>query len=119
MLAFVSCCPSLASLSRGFAKATAARLRSLGISRRAAPDIIDARLRTCSRCPLAVVHKGATYCGTPLLQKLVRQPEIDGCGCPLSKKAADPDEHCPIDAVHSASRRDRGGCSCKWCHGRL
>lgn len=110
-----SCCQSLASLSRGFAKATAARLRNLGIARRAAPDVLETRLRTCAGCPLAVVHRGATYCGTPLLRKLVRQPEVDGCGCPLSKKAADPAEHCPIDARHAASRRTAAGCSCKWC----
>lgn len=138
MPTLVSCCHSLASLSRGFAKATAARLRALGVARRADPGTVAARLRVCSACPLAVVYRGATYCGPPLLRKVAREPAIDGCGCPLASKAADPGEHCPVDAglpparpgrkgdvaLSSAARTettrpraaDRGaGCSCKWC----
>ncbi len=103
----------LVSLSRATVKAGAARLRSLGLL----PVRIDwaARASVCERCPMRVVQCGVSYCGTPFLRMPLRDPVVDGCGCPTREKARDPREHCPIDAHHAEARGDDGRCTCKWC----
>jgi hypothetical protein len=72
------------------------------------------RASVCERCPMRVVRAGVSYCGTPFLQKMDRDPATDGCGCPTREKAKSPQEHCPVDERHQAAIND-GGCNCKWC----
>ena len=74
-----------------------------------------ARATVCERCPLRVVRGDVSYCGTPFLRLVVRDPVLDGCGCPTRDKARSPAEHCPITARHAAAGRADGRCSCKWC----
>lgn len=103
-----------AALSRAAAKSAAARLRSL----RALPARVDwpARAAACERCPMRVVAGCTSYCGTPFLRKVNRDPALDGCGCPTIAKAKDPGEHCPVTSRHQASRQNpTGACDCKWC----
>jgi hypothetical protein len=69
----------------------------------------------CERCPMRVVAHSITYCGTPFLQKIDRDPVTDGCGCPTVAKAKDASEHCPVNARHDAATRTSGRCNCKWC----
>jgi hypothetical protein len=104
---------SFRSISAAMAKAASARLRNLGVGRTA----IDwtARAAVCERCPMRVVHRGTSYCGTPFLQMLDRDPAIDGCGCPTRDKAKSPDEHCPVDRAFQLPVMQAGRCNCKWC----
>ncbi len=74
-----------------------------------------ARATACERCPLRVVKCGVSYCGTPFAGMPVRDPGIDGCGCPTREKARDGAEHCPIDTSHQPARTIDGDCTCKWC----
>ncbi len=108
------CCRSsaFAVLSRAAAKSASSRLRRMGLL----PIRHDwaARAGVCETCPLRVIHRGATYCGKPLLHQLHRDP-IDGCGCPISAKSRDPDEHCPVTARHLPAARTDDHCDCKWC----
>ena len=106
-----------AALSRAAAKSASAKLRQMRVlpSRRDWP----ARAATCERCPLRVVSAGVSYCGTPFLRKVDRDPLVDGCGCPTIAKAKDPVEHCPLNARHHRAASTGGGgggeCDCKWC----
>jgi hypothetical protein len=104
---------SFRSISAAMAKAAGARLRSLGTL----PTSVDwaARAAVCERCPLSVVRGGVTYCGTPFLRQVNRDPTVDGCGCPTRDKARSPGEHCPITTRHAAATTQDGRCSCKWC----
>jgi hypothetical protein len=109
-----SCVRSLATLWRGAAKHAAARCRTLGLA--AVAPHWAARAAICERCPLRVVRRGVSYCGTPLLDKLDRDPVIDGCGCPTRDKARAPGEHCPVNVHHRAARiASQRDCDCKWC----
>ena len=74
-----------------------------------------ARQQICATCPLLVVQRGVSYCGRPFLQKIDRDPAIDGCGCPTRAKAQDPKEHCPITPRHLPSHAGEMSCNCKWC----
>lgn len=101
------------AITRAAAKAGAARLRRVGLL----PVRIDwvARATACERCPLRVIKCGVSYCGTPFLNMPMRDPAVDGCGCPTREKARDGAEHCPIDANHQPARTVEGACTCKWC----
>jgi hypothetical protein len=77
----------------------------------------QAKAEICERCPLRVVRCGISYCGKPFLQKIDREPAIDGCGCPCREKAKTPGEHCPLDRFHRAAVAGGDGCTCKWCGG--
>lgn len=91
----------------------AARLRQLGLA--SIYPHWQARAALCEKCPLCVVRCGVSYCGTPLLLQIDRDPIVDGCGCPCHDKAKSPSEHCPIDSSHRAAETTNGQCSCKWC----
>jgi hypothetical protein len=114
MLSFSCCSSAFKVLSRAAAKSAAARIRQMGIAGSIDPRW-PVRAQVCERCPLRVVHRGSSYCGNPLLQKIHRDETIDGCGCPTIAKARSPEEHCPIDHSFSAAKRIGGRCSCKWC----
>ena len=103
-----------AALSRAAAKSAASRLRRMGVL----PERVDwaSRAAACERCPLRVVSAGVSYCGTPFLKQVDRDPALDGCGCPTVAKAKDPAEHCPVTVRHAGATRDATrGCDCKWC----
>lgn len=106
---------SLASISRAMAKSAGARIRSVG----ALPisPLVDQRLAICRRCPLYHVSStGQPYCGKPFLKQIVRNPSLEGCGCPLPDKARSPAEHCPLTRFNQPARRAHGTpCNCKWC----
>jgi hypothetical protein len=105
---------SFAALSRAAARHAAARWRAMGMSA-VSPDWVD-RAATCERCAMRVVHRGTSYCGTPLLRRVVRDSARDGCGCPTRDKARAPDEHCPVNDRYERARPASGGrCDCKWC----
>ncbi len=75
------------------AAAAAARLRRLGLG-----DVAGnwaARAQICETCPLRVVRRGVSYCGTPFLARIDRDAALDGCGCPTIEKAKTPAERCP------------------------
>ncbi|HWE96084.1 MAG TPA: hypothetical protein VG269_19125 [Tepidisphaeraceae bacterium] len=99
-------------LSRAMAKLAAARFRGIGMLAER-PDW-PARAALCERCPLRVIRKNVSYCGTPYLTQTRRDP-TDGCGCPTIAKSKDPAEHCPLDSHHRPATRSVGGCTCKWC----
>jgi hypothetical protein len=103
------------ALTRAAAKSGFSRLRRLGLLPVRADWV--ARATACERCPMRVVKCGVSYCGTPFLRMPVRDPVVDGCGCPTQAKARDPQEHCPIDARHEEAKTVDGGgaCTCKWC----
>ena len=102
-----------AAISRAAAKAAGAKLRRIG----ALPVRVDwaARAAICEQCPLRVVHRGTSYCGTPYLRQTDRDPATDGCGCPTRDKARGPAEHCPLDVRHRPAGHIDGRCNCKWC----
>ena len=104
---------SFGSISVAIAKAAAARLRGTGALSTAA-DWAE-RAATCERCPLLVVRGGVSYCGTPFLRQVHRDPAVDGCGCPTRDKAKSPAEHCPVTDRHLPAGTASGHCSCKWC----
>src|SRR5580704_2329330 len=99
-------------MSQAAAKMAAARFRMLG----AAPEYRDwaTRAGKCEQCPLRVLRNGVAYCGKPFLSQVLRDP-TDGCGCPVTHKAKDPEEHCPLDSSHRPAVRIGGICTCKWC----
>lgn len=124
----------LLTLARAAGKAATARLRGAGLTAEYADWAV--RAEVCERCPLRVVQCGKSYCGQPLLRRVVRDPAVDGCGCPTRSKAKDPTEHCPITPRHESSARPTGAmsigmsigltagaptgqahsdCPCKWC----
>ncbi len=104
---------SFRAISVAVAKGAAARLRGTGALATAA-DWAD-RAAACERCPLLVVRSGVSYCGTPFLRLVNRDPAVDGCGCPTRDKARSPREHCPVTDRHLPAGTASGQCSCKWC----
>jgi hypothetical protein len=106
---------SFRSISAAMAKAASARLRSIGAGRTAA-NWAD-RAAICERCPMRVVRRGVSYCGTPFLQLIDRDPVVDGCGCPTRDKAMSPGEHCPVDRTFQLPVIFKGQCNCRWCTG--
>jgi hypothetical protein len=110
---FSRCERSFRALSKAAVRSASARMRSMGLL----PARVNwtARATLCATCPLMVVHRGTSYCGRPFLQKVDRDPAIDGCGCPIRAKAQDPDEHCPITLRHLPASQDGEWCNCKWC----
>lgn len=113
MSVFSSCCSGFAALSRAAAKHASSRLRLMGLLREQADWATRASI--CERCPLRVIHNKRSYCGRPFLQQVDRDPAVDGCGCPIRAKAADPAEHCPLTARHLPASITDGRCNCKWC----
>jgi hypothetical protein len=109
MACFTCSSNSFRSITAAMAKAASAKLRSIGAGRTFADW--PARAAICERCPMRVVSRGVSYCGTPFLHKVDRDPEMDGCGCPTRDKAMSPEEHCPLTAGNGL------GCQCKWCVG--
>lgn len=122
----------LFTLARAAGKAATAKLRRAGLT----PEYADwaTRAEVCERCPQQVVKCGVSYCGQPLMRRMIRDEAVDGCGCPTRLKAKDPTEHCPITRRHEASATSRGEglqyagtqaaglealvratCQCKWC----
>jgi hypothetical protein len=113
-MACFTCTPNrFRDVSKAMAKAAGARLRQIGVL----PASISwtTRATICERCPLKVVRRGVSYCGTPFLQKIDRDPVADGCGCPTREKAKSPAEHCPVDYRHRQAVQGTIGCTCKWC----
>lgn len=103
----------LVTLTRAGLKAAASKLRSAGLAAEHADW--PARAAVCERCPLLVRQCGTSYCGKPFLRLPVRDPALDGCGCPTRAKAKDPAEHCPITPRHLPAVPGPSGCGCKWC----
>ena len=103
----------LRELSRAAAKYAGARLRSAG--QLAVYEGWRDRLTVCAECPLRTVVDGVAYCGRPVWQRdagaVSTQPEL-GCGCPITDKARDPAEHCPLAPGPTLAS---GGCDCRWC----
>jgi len=95
------------------AQGASARLRRLGISS-TAPQWAD-RAAICETCPMCVVRRGVSYCGTPFLQLIDRDPTVDGCGCPTRDKARSPQEHCPVDRNFKLPVMMGDRCTCRWC----
>src|ERR1700722_1668256 len=83
-------------ISSAMAKAASARWREISGGKVAVGWA--QREEICARCPMQVISRGVSYCGTPFLRKMDREPEVDGCGCPTRAKAKSPGEHCPVDA---------------------
>lgn len=112
-MACFSCIGVLGAVSRAMAKSAASKFRSLG----ALPVYRDwaSRATLCERCPLRIIHQGASYCGRPFLHHPRRDNSIDGCGCPTHAKAKAPNEHCPLDQLNRPARLDAARCTCKWC----
>jgi hypothetical protein len=110
---FSGCRTALVTITRAAAKSGTSRLRRLGLL----PVRVDwvARATVCEHCPIRVVKCGVSYCGTPFLRMPLRDPAVDGCGCPTREKARDPGEHCPLDARHEQAQTADGACTCKWC----
>ena len=118
---FASCCrrgfgsvsATFKELTRAAAKSTAARLRRAGML----PTRVNwsRRAIACERCPLRVIRKNVSYCGTPFLQMPYRDPATQGCGCPTHDKAKSPTEHCPLTASHLPASTTLTSCDCKWC----
>lgn len=104
---------SLRSISAAMAKAASARLRSIGAGR-VAVDWAK-RAAICEGCAMRVVRRGVSYCGTPFLQQMDRDPLTDGCGSPTREKAKSPGEHCPVNRRYELPVIEHGNCSCKWC----
>jgi hypothetical protein len=104
---------SFRAISSAMAKAASARLRSLGAGRTA--HNWAARAAICETCPMRVVRRGVSYCGTPFLQLIDRDPVQDGCGCPTRDKAMSPEEHCPVDRKFQLPLVGENGCNCRWC----
>ncbi len=108
-----SAASSFRSISIAMVKGAAARLRRTGALSTAVDWV--ARAETCERCPLRVIRGNVSYCGTPFLQLVNRDPTLDGCGCPTRDKAKAPGEHCPISPRYEAAAKADGRCDCKWC----
>jgi hypothetical protein len=104
---------SFRSISKAMAKAASARFRQMGLTT-TAPQWTS-RATTCETCPMRVVHRGVSYCGTPFLKQINRDPVTEGCGCPTRDKAKSPDEHCPIDRHFNLPVVRAGECNCRWC----
>ena len=114
-MSLLTCCTGgFRTLSRAAAKAAKARLRAMGLGA-TAPDW-PRRAEACERCPLRVVRLNVSYCGRPLLERVERDSESEGCGCPTHAKAKSPDEHCPLDRSNRATAIVGGRCTCKWCN---
>jgi hypothetical protein len=114
-VSLLTCCTGgFRTLSRATAKAAKARLRAMGLGV-TAPDWAP-RAETCERCPLRVVRHNVSYCGRPLLERVDRDVESEGCGCPTHAKARAPDEHCPLDRSNRPACVIGGRCTCKWCN---
>jgi hypothetical protein len=94
-------------------KFATARLRQVG-AMSVYPDW-QARAEVCERCALRVVSCGNSYCGSPLLKQIERDPAVDGCGCPCHDKAKSAGEHCPINERYQPAEKHDGACNCKWC----
>jgi hypothetical protein len=104
-----------AALSRAAAKSAAARLRNLRVLPARSRVDWTARAAACERCPMRVISRGVSYCGSPFLENVRRDPVLDGCGCPTIAKSKDPGEHCPLNARHQPASPYGQGCDCKWC----
>lgn len=113
MACFTCISPVFKSLSRAAAKAASARVRALGGL--AVHPRWQQRAEICERCPMRVIAGGRTYCGSPFLRKIERDPAVDGCGCPTLAKARDPHEHCPLNARFAPAVRQGDACDCRWC----
>jgi hypothetical protein len=115
-MGMLTCCGSgFAPLARAAAKSAAARLRRLGIA--LVHPRWEQRAAICERCPMRVIHRGSSYCGTPFLRQVERDPAVDGCGCPTVEKARSPAEHCPLTPRHLPAAQLARGCTCRWCAG--
>jgi hypothetical protein len=95
------------------AKAASARFRQMGLT--ATATRWADRAAVCESCPMRVVHRGVSYCGTPFLKLIDRDPVTEGCGCPTRDKAKSPNEHCPVDRQFNLPVIRDGVCSCRWC----
>src|SRR5688572_20204914 len=73
------------------------------------------RAAACERCPLRVIRHDISYCGRPLLERVDRDVETEGCGCPTRAKAKSPEEHCPLALSNRPASLIDGRCNCKWC----
>ena len=108
-VAFARTAGGFRSLSRAAGKYARARWRESG-HLVVAPDW-RRRLEACRECSLRVIVDGESYCGRPIWQRGA-EPEA-GCGCPITAKARDPLEHCPL----VGSDEKMGDCGCRWCVG--
>ncbi len=113
-MSVLTCCAGgFRTLSRAAAKAAKARLRAMGVGA-TAPDWAR-RAEACERCPMRVIRHNISYCGRPLLERVDRDVETEGCGCPTRAKGKSPEEHCPLDQANRSAALVEGRCTCKWC----
>jgi hypothetical protein len=112
-MALTDCCSNrFAALSRAAAKSLSAKMRAIGLG--SVRRDWASRASICESCHLRVVVRGISYCGTPLLRQIDRDPFVDGCGCPTRVKAMSPHEHCPLNRRNQPAS-SAGECDCKWC----
>jgi len=110
----LDCCTNrFAILSRAAAKSFAAKVRRVGMGARSADWARRASI--CETCHLRAIVRGVSYCGTPLLRQIDRDPVLHGCGCPTRAKAQSPGEHCPLTIRNLPATHPDGRCDCKWC----
>jgi hypothetical protein len=116
MSVFACCSAStFKTLSRAAAKSAAAKFRQLGVG--SVHPRWTVRAQICERCPMRVIARGISYCGDPFLERIHRDPQVHGCGCPTRAKAQSRSEHCPLDPSHAPAITIQGKCTCKWCAG--
>ena len=63
--------------------------------KRAEPQEAMRRFGICNGCSLVFHEKQKMYCGQPFNGK-VRDEQLQGCGCPIDRKARLADEHCVL-----------------------
>ena len=103
---------SFATVTRAMARAAGAKLRAMAGSPH--PQW-PGRARVCQTCHLLVVRDGTQYCGRPFLRLPVRDPAMEGCGCPVLQKAKSQSEHSPLNARQYPATANSAGCDCNWC----
>jgi hypothetical protein len=99
------------------------------LGRKTRKEIQEARLKICEAC-MAQDSKeerlyrdigGKKYCGLPRLSQIIRNEQIDGCGCELSYKTSRINASCPlnrwleaktISALNITSSQKSKGCGC-------
>lgn len=80
-------------------------LAHLAVDDKVPQDEHDRRKRICEECPIRDpkgdplfrdIGHGRFSCGAPATHKLLRDPQVDGCGCFLNLKWWIKGERCPL-----------------------